>query len=76
MGRPNKTCEWFGHRDESTGQQPADDFTSEGFKCARCGDVRSVFEGSPPPPAPKIRFYVRILIAAVVLGAVLYYIRN
>ena len=56
MGAANKTCEWFGHREVSTGQQRVDDFTSEGFECVRCGATRSVYEGSPPPPAPKIIF--------------------
>jgi hypothetical protein len=75
MGLPNKTCEWFGHREESTGSQVGD-FTSEGFKCSRCGDVRSVFEGSLPPPAPKIRFYLYALLTAGLLGALLYFTKG
>lgn len=72
MATRNSICEWFGHREESTGQQPVDDFPSEGFVCVRCGFTHSVYEGSQPPPAPKIRFVVQALLAVALLSALLY----
>lgn len=49
-----KLCEWFGHRDVSTGPQPGD-FPSEGFVCTRCEHTHSENAWASPPPAPRIR---------------------
>lgn len=76
MAAHNKFCEWFGHREVSTGQNPVDDHSSEGFKCLRCDATRSVYEGSQPPPAPKIRFYIQALLAIALLGTILYVTRR
>lgn len=51
----NKICDWFGHRDESLGDDRSCDFPSERFVCTRCGHTHSENEWARPPQKPKIR---------------------
>lgn len=71
MSTKIKLCEWFGHRDESTGPERGD-FTSEGFVCTRCGHTHSENEWATPSPAPKIRKVGFILLAVLGMGSACY----
>jgi hypothetical protein len=73
MSTENKFCEWFGHRDESTGSDRSNDFPSEGFVCVRCGHIHNENEWGGPPPAPKIR-KVGLFFLAVLGAAALYFL--
>ena len=69
----NKLCEWFGHREESTGPDRSCDFSSESFVCTRCHSTFNVNAWSVPPPAPKIRKVAFYFLAAVCIVAALHF---
>lgn len=71
MSYENKICQWFGHRDESIGQDRTCDFPSETFVCRRCGDTHNMNSWGGPRPRPRIYKVAPLLL--LVLAAAIYF---